>query len=81
MLVLVAATLEVLNVARASGRSLSPVDGNMLLTKCHAAQRMEEVTPKLSGEEGRQGSIALDLSRGLWTLKVSGRLRKPWPEV
>ena len=46
-------------------RNLSAVDGNMLLTKCHAAERMTEVSPKLTEDEWSAAFHCLGFVQGV----------------
>ena len=50
-LLLCAVVLSVLSTLPACARNLSSVDGNVLLTNCHPALQMAEVSPKLSQDE------------------------------
>ena len=63
---LVAVILFGFGASIAEARNLSSVDGNTLLTKCHAAEQMAEVSPKLSPEEwsGRVAHITPTTNSG-----------------
>ena len=54
-----------LSVPPCWARNLSAVDGNLLLAKCHAAEKMTEVSPKLSSEEWEAGFYCLGFVQGV----------------
>ena len=63
-LLIITAALFVGNACLAQSRNLSAMDGNTLLTKCHAAQKMTETSPKLSNEEWSDGFYCLGFVQG-----------------
>jgi hypothetical protein len=63
-LLLCAVVLLVLPALPACARNLSSVDGNVLLTKCHPALQMAEVTPKLSQDEWAAAFYCLGFVQG-----------------
>jgi hypothetical protein len=63
-LLLCAVVLLVLPALPACARNLSSVDGNVLLTKCHPALQMAEVTPKLSQDEWAAALYCLGFVQG-----------------
>lgn len=63
-LLLCAVVLSVLPALPARARNLSSVDGNVLLTKCHPALQMAEVTPKLSQDEWTAAFYCLGFVQG-----------------
>lgn len=60
-----AVVLSALGGSAGWARNLSAVDGNELLTKCHAAERMAEVSPKLSNDEWAAGFFCLGFVQGV----------------
>jgi hypothetical protein len=63
--ILAAVVLSVLGASSAWARNLSAMDGNTLLTKCHAAERMAEVSPKLTNDEWAAGFFCLGFVQGV----------------
>ena len=61
---LCAVTLLALSASSAWSRNLSSVDGNVLLTKCHPALQMAEVSPKLSQDEWAVAFYCLGFVQG-----------------
>jgi hypothetical protein len=74
------AALLTLAVPPVQARNLSSVDGNVLLTKCHPALQMAEVTPKLSQEEWVAAFYCLGFVQGamdadaIWQVGVTKAL-------
>ena len=64
-LLLCATVLSLFPSSSAWARNLSSVDGNILLTKCHPALQMAEVSPKLSQEEWMAAFYCLGFVQGL----------------
>lgn len=61
---LVTAFLLSFGVFQAQGRNLSSMDGKTLLTNCHAAEKMDEVSPNLTKEEWSAGFYCLGFVQG-----------------
>jgi Rap1a immunity proteins len=61
---LVTAVLLIFGASQAQARNLSAMDGKTLLTDCHAAERMDEVSPKLTKEEWSAGFYCLGFVQG-----------------
>jgi hypothetical protein len=57
--------LLIFSVTPCGARNLSAVDGNVLLAKCHAAEKMTDVSPKLSNEEWAAGFYCLGFVQGV----------------
>ncbi len=64
-LLLCATFLSLFLSSAAWARNLSSVDGNILLTKCHPAQQMAEVSPKLSQGEWTAAYYCLAFVQGV----------------
>lgn len=64
-IVLIATVVFSLGASPAQARNLSAVDGEMLLTDCHVAVRMLEVSPKLNSEEWAAGMHCLGFVQGI----------------
>ena len=61
---LCAVTLLAFSASPAWSRNLSSVDGNVLLTKCHPALQMADVSPKLSQDEWTAAFYCLGFVQG-----------------
>ena len=62
---LLAGVLGAVLVLPAHARNLSAVDGKTLLANCHAAQQMDEVSPKLNSDEWSAGFYCLGFVQGV----------------
>jgi hypothetical protein len=65
ILVLLVGVLAAVIALPAHARNLSSVDGNTLLVECHAAQQMDEVSPKLNSNEWAAGLYCLGFVQGV----------------
>lgn len=63
-LLLSVVVLSAFSASSAWARNLSSVDGNTLLTKCHPALQMTEVSPKLSHDEWSAAFYCLGFVQG-----------------